>query len=414
MNLLFITNLYPNSCEPARATYNRQLAVALRDLGHELRVIAPVSFLARPRPPRHEVIDNITVEHPTFFYPPKFCVHHHDLFYRISVRRTWKRTLREFKPDAAILGFIFPDAAAIGPLCEQQGLPYAVRVNGSDFRIRITQPKFRDKILKTLNTAPAIVCPGEKLREEMVNTGIDGQKITAFNNGIDHARFRPNETDDKEATLDTDVLFVGNLVAVKGPERCLQACASVRHHRPCGGGAMIGDNSPFIEPNRSSLHQDKPSGDGCAEDNFPKNLRVRIIGDGPMRNELEKLASTTPVDVRFEGRKPHAEIARYIQRSRCVCLSSRSEGMPNIVLESLACGTPVVATDVGEVPNLIRNGENGFVVPQEPKNTLAQRLGDAIGKTLEKDWDTAAISRTVQDFTWPKAAETVMRSISSS
>jgi glycosyltransferase involved in cell wall biosynthesis len=397
MNLLVITNLYPSSREPARATYNRQLVVALRDLGHELRVIAPVSFLSRPRPPHREVLDNITVEHPTFFYPPKFCVHHHYLFYRLSVRRTWKRTLREFKPDAAILGFIFPDAAAVAPLCEQQRLPYAVRVNGSDFRIRITQPKFRDIILKTLNAAPEIVCPGEKLREEMVNTGIDGQKITAFNNGIDHARFRPNETDDKEATLDTDVLFVGNLVAVKGPERCLEACKLEGESYPRADGERV------VPASQSPFHRATPS---C--------LRLRIIGDGPMRGELEKLASNTPVDVRFEGRKPHAEIAQFIHRSRCVCLTSRSEGMPNIVLEALACGKPVVATDVGEVPNLIQDGKNGFVVPQEPNDTLVQRLGAAIQKTLDSEWDSATIARTVQDFTWPQAAETMMRSISSS
>jgi glycosyltransferase involved in cell wall biosynthesis len=171
------------------------------------------------------------------------------------------------------------------------------------------------------------------------------------------------------------VLFVGNLVAVKGADRLLSAFARLR-----------------------------------------TQARLVIIGDGPCRRRLVALARDLGVaaTVRFLGCQSQPEVAEWMRRSDCLCLPSRSEGMPNVVVEALACGTPVVATDVGEVPFLVQDGVNGFVLrasltegDRRVEEEVAAGLAAALDQVLERDWDRQAISSRLQGYTWERAAAVV-------
>ncbi|MDT8390811.1 MAG: hypothetical protein RRC34_09930 [Lentisphaeria bacterium] len=90
-----------------------------------------------------------------------------------------------------IIGFAYPDAVAMTPVCESLGLDYSIFVLGSDFRLRVKQPAFADGVMKTLAAAPRIFCPGRALRGDMVSAGLDAEKIFSFNNGVDTAMFHP-------------------------------------------------------------------------------------------------------------------------------------------------------------------------------------------------------------------------------
>ena len=227
MNLIFISTLYPSSVEPTRATYNRSLMTALARQWHEVSVIAPImwcplvdSLRRRTCPPDEEVLDGISVTHPRVFYTPGMFIDKHYLSYRRTVGRALVEAVRgrttedretesaaclhspvlDLQPSAfslqpspvhVMLGFIYPDAVAMAPVCRELGLPYSIRVNGSDFRVRTKQPRFREMVMQCLHEAPVVFCPGQALKRDMVAEGIAEEKIVAFNNGVDRAIFHP-------------------------------------------------------------------------------------------------------------------------------------------------------------------------------------------------------------------------------
>ena len=173
------------------------------------------------------------------------------------------------------------------------------------------------------------------------------------------------------------------------------------------------------QPNTEHSHPSSFSLQPSAFSLHPSSFSLILIGDGPLRKKLEKLARDLGVadSVQFLGRIPHDELPEYMRAAHCLCLPSRSEGMPNVVLEALACGTPAVATAVGEVPFLIQNGVNGFMAVhashasgQEERDLLAgeseiiSALAEGIEAALGREWRPETISATVAEYTWQAAA----------
>ena len=104
--------------------------------------------------------------------------------------------------------------------------------------------------------------------------------------------------------------------------------------------------------------------------------------------------------MRFFGWVPPEQLAEWMSAADVFCMASRREGCPNVVIEALACGTPVVATDVGMVSKLVPSDRYGFVVPAGDPDSLA----GALERSLEKEWDRAAISRLGQTRCWNDVA----------
>jgi len=376
--LLFISNLYPNSREPYRGLFNMHLLHALRALGHPIEVIAPVAYFpGRDHPPpRTETWEGITVHHPRYFYTPGFWIQHHWRSYRHAVtpllrqrlatpnQEPPQKSLQSSLPHA-ILGFLYPDAVAMAEVCRALGIPYSVLSLGSDFRIRMQQPHFRPLVLDCLQRAPRIFCPGQALRNDIRQAGISGDKITHFDNGIDPANFYADDTPRRN-----EILFVGNLVGVKAPERLLAAFGALTDLRSGG-------------------------------------LRLVMVGSGPLRDALERQAAGLgigPDQIEWVGSLPQAEVARRMRQARVLCLCSRSEGMPNVVVEALACGCPVVATAVGEIPYMLHAGNGCILPPQTDDATLIPALTDALRQALGTPYDHAAIAAATTPYRWEHAA----------
>ena len=441
MKILFVSNLYPNRVSPGTAPYNRQLMVALAKSA-EVRVMAPFAWFpgqqrlrGRLLPPREETIDNIQVTHPRCFYTPGMLIHHHWRLYRASVACHMRRVLAAFAPDHVIAGFLYPDGAAVLSLCRGWGIPCAVRVNGSDFRLRITQPRFREIVLDTLRSASTVFCPGQALRRDIMAAATDASKVFAFDNGVDHAVFKMRDRDlalhriaeecgcmgiwesgsaeggPAEDGANTQaphsdqsshglrstayalrsqitqaitrlhcgarcVLCVGHLRQVKGPDRLVRAfCALARQ--------------------------------GGAEDTV-----LVMVGHGDMTTRLKHEVEKDGMGDRvfFVGNRTHREVALWMNVADCLCLPSRSEGMPNVVVEALASGLPVVATAVGEVPFLISDSMNGFVCDGNggTDTDVERALARGIAGALCQSWDHAAISESVAHMTWARAADVVL------
>ncbi len=135
-----------------------------------------------------------------------------------------------------------------------------------------------------------------------------------------------------------------------------------------------------------------------------KNCCLVIIGEGPLRAELEKLATTLYVEkhVRFVGAVPHGELYRWYNAADVFCLASSREGWPNVVTEALACGTPVVATDVGGIPEIICSPEIGLIVKRHERE-----IADALAIALKKPWQRESIVTYARARTWEQVARSL-------
>ena len=373
MRILLVSNLYPHSKEPMRALYNQRHFQALRSLGHDVEVIAPLPWFPgkRAMPPRVETMDGITVWHPRHWYTPGFAIHQHWRFYQAAVAGLLRRRIAASEePVHVVLGFVYPDAVAMAPVCEALGLPYSVLVLGSDFRVRMRQSKFKPLVERCLLAAPHVFCPGSQLRRDMLDAGLPAERVHAFNNGVERELFAYKAAAAEDSA--TEILFVGNLVDVKAPARLLQAFA-------------------------------------VAAPELGAGWRLSMIGAGPLAGELERLAGQLGIadQIDWWGRQAPSFVAERMRRATALCLCSRSEGMPNVVIEALACGCPVVATAVGEVPHLVEPGRNGFVVAVDStaETEIVAGLAQALRQLKQTKFDRAGIAARMSRFTWEAAAQ---------
>jgi glycosyltransferase involved in cell wall biosynthesis len=145
-------------------------------------------------------------------------------------------------------------------------------------------------------------------------------------------------------------------------------------------------------------------------DQFP-SLRLYIIGEGRYRAELERLIKSLNLQDRVYvlGKRPNEELPFWFAAASLSCLASSREGWPNAVTESLACGTPVVATRVGGIPEIVNKPELGTLVEQTSESIAA-----GIMQVLRSNWDRGAISREASARTWETVAMEVEEVLSAS
>jgi glycosyltransferase involved in cell wall biosynthesis len=191
-------------------------------------------------------------------------------------------------------------------------------------------------------------------------------------NGVDRSvfQYRPAEEAWKSLGLSGGkdrILFVGGLVPVKSVKTLLQALATLS----------------------ASM----------------KGLELALIGDGYLRGELEKEAAQLGMLPRthFLGQRSPKDVALWMNASTVLCLPSLSEGVPNVVIEALASGCPVVATRVGGVPEVHPGSPAGALVPPGD----VEKLAGALREALLREWDRPAIATSMDDWSWESNAERV-------
>ncbi|HVB56832.1 MAG TPA: glycosyltransferase [Candidatus Acidoferrales bacterium] len=272
--------------------------------------------------------------------------------------------LRKFRPNVIIGYFLYPAGFGAVAAAADLKIPVIVGVLGSDLR---NVSKFMRMVAsRTMRRASFVVTVSDELRKCAIELGIPPGKIRTIHNGCDSSIFKLADRAAARAELNIDsgvelVVFAGRLVPTKGLRELLQAVSILVPSRP--------------------------------------RLRMVCIGDGVMEKELRQLASRPDLKdhVEFVGNRNPDEVARWLAASNVFCLPSYSEGCPNVVIEALACGRPVVASDVGGIPELM-DSRCGILVP--PRNT--RQLADALAKALDSPWNQEEIagssSRSWQDM----------------
>lgn len=359
MKVVCITNLFPDVTRPGLAPFNKQQILHLAAL-HELRLIVPVPWpryaaLAlrgrKPAPPE-ECRGLMTVRYPPYFYTPKILRRSYGAFYERSIAPLFDRLVRADRPDVVYATWAYPDCFAAALLAGRYDIPIVARVHGSDINEYMEYPARKRRILDAMQWASEVVSVSGALRAQLVAEGVDAGKIHVIYNGIDRGLFRPFDRGAARRELHLDeskriILYAGNFEPVKGIDLLLEAFGRL---------------------------------DAAAE--------LHVIGDGPERRRLAGLARALPPgkSVNFHGRVAHRLMGTWLNACDIFCLPSLAEGTPNVVLEALACRTPVVASDTGGIPEVVPAG-SGILFRRGDAGAIAVALGEA----LARNWDRERI-----------------------
>jgi glycosyltransferase involved in cell wall biosynthesis len=361
LKLLFVSNLFPDTTEPVRGLFNARI---VKHLGAraEVRVVSPrpswrwsvVDRRARP--------DDETARpaFPRVWYVPKIGSRVNHLLMAEGLQRPLERVRREFRYDVILASWIYPDACGVARVAKRLGVPFVAVAQGSDVHQYLSVPARRRVIVEAMREAGAIVTRSEELRRLLIDAGVDGEKIRVIYNGVDGEIFHPGDRGEARQALgwsaDEDVvLYVGNLVPVKNPRLLIEAFAEVERVRP--------------------------------------TARLVIAGDGELRGALGVMVGPR---VTFVGRKPEREIATMMRAANVLCVPSDNEGVPNVILESLASGLPVVATRVGGIPEIIDRDVLGTLVPRGDRPALRA----AIVAALTAPARSAEVAAHAKKYSW--------------
>lgn len=343
MRILLVTGVHPTPYRPTKGTFNRELVAALRAAGDDVRVIAPVPWTDLLRSSRQQPVAP-GVHHPVWFYPPRVAHATHHRWMRRSVLPAVRRATASWSPDLVLGYWAHPDGTVAVEAARRLGSPVALLVGGSDVLMLTADAARRDVILETLRGADRVLAVGAPLARRIVDLGVPAATVGWFMRGVDRARFHPGDRAAARAALGLPhdraiALWVGRMVPVKGLDVLLDAWDAVARgpHRPL----------------------------------------LALVGDGELRDALAKRAAALPADsVRFVGAVAHEALPDWYRAADVVTLPSRSEGIPNVLLEGLACGTPFVASDVGGVAELLEPAS--VAVPKEDATALAEALRAAL------------------------------------
>jgi len=380
--LLVITNLFPNAAEPNRGTFNAQQFAALAEYC-ALEVIAPVAWrstadrtlTAAQRVGRHPTpYGDILVHHPTYYYIPRFLRAAYARLFHASILPTVQARWQE-RPFDLILGtWLYPDCVAAARIARRFGVPFLARTHGTDVFAHAPHRLRRRQMRRAARQARRVFCVSSELAAAVRRFAGADVRTEVLLNGVDLERFHPRarETARRELGLPVGervILFVGHLRPVKGLRYLIEALS------------------------RAGL---------------PGAWRLHILGTGELRDQVAAWAAADGIASRLNlaGEVPHAQVPTWMNAADLLVLPSLSEGCPNVVLESLACGTPVVASRVGAVPDIFAP-ECGILVPPADSVALAAALREAIGRT----WERETIRRRVAGFSWRANAQRLYAAI---
>jgi teichuronic acid biosynthesis glycosyltransferase TuaC len=366
LRLLWLTTLFPNPYRPGQATYALQAHGELSKLC-SLNLVAPVFWIDRLGGSRDhtDYAAPPGVVHPVYYYPPRMLRNLHGWCLYRSAWSALQRQSSTLQPQVLLASFVYPDGYAGMLAAQRLGLPLVLQARGSDLMLLGDNPQRRPLIQRALKAAAQIITVSQALAHKAVELGANPDRVHHVPNGVDQDRFQPRDRTQARQELELDepgpyLLFVGNMVPVKGLKHLFSALSQI------------------------------------------PRAKLIMVGSGPLRPALEVQARELGIDERiiWAGNQGHERIPLYMAACDCLVLPSLSEGEPNVVLEALSCGRPVVASRVGGVPQMIQPGVNGYMSqPGDPES-----LASALKQALEQNWNPAEVAQTVSQRSWAASA----------
>lgn len=384
MRILTFASLFPNKIDPSHGifVYQRSAHLAKRP-GNDVVVVSPVPYFPQwlktkrwqmaAGLPSEETFGDLRVYHPRYFLLPKIFMPFHALSMFIGCLPRTLALNKEKRIDCIDAHFVYPDGMAAILLGKILNVPVTISARGTDINLYPSYLSIRPMIKWTLKRANGVIAVSGALKEAMIALGIPRDKAEVIPNGIDATRFSPVSGPEARKKLGLAdgvplLVSVGALISSKGHELLVQAVEQILPRHP--------------------------------------ELQVYIIGEGPFRGPLEKLVKELHLGdhVHLPGKKPNEELPLWFSAADLSCLASLREGWPNVVTESLACGTPVLATRVGGIPEILHSPDLGILVEYTTESIV-----EGIEHGLSIKWDRVSISRRNRARTWAIVAAEVER-----
>lgn len=320
-----------------------------------------------------EEIDGLRVHHRAFYYVPAVLKRYDGYFYGRSLLGWVRRHCAWRRPDLIDAHFAWPDGVGAAYMAGKLGLPFTITLRGT-INPRYPIACFRKRLAGALRRADAVISVSGPMAEIAIELGVSPRRVFVIPNGVDEEQYKPmsREAARKELGLRIDgrlIVCVASLKQAKGIEDLLVAFAKM----PADAGLILVGSAP--------------QGDS-------------YVG------KLKSLAAGLGVGgrVSFAGSQPPESVAKHFNAADVSVLASHNEGCPNVVIESLACGTPVVASDVGAVGEFVKDGRSGLLVTPRDREGLAKAMGSA----LAREWSREEIRRSVEGRSWRQVAGRVL------
>lgn len=370
LRVLTLSTLFPDASRPDFGVFVERQTLELaarRDV--ELRVVAPLGlppaplarhprYRARAGLPRRECWKGLTVDRPRFPVIPLVGARFSPALLAHSLLPLLRGIRREFDFDVIDAQFFWPDGPAAVAIGKALGVPVSIKARGSDIHLWGARPAYRRQILDAGSRAEGMLAVSRALKGDMAALGMPADRIGVHYTGVDHDRFVPVDRKAAKATLGIDgplLVCAGHLIERKGQAIAIEAMLDL--------------------PGASLL----------------------LVGEGPARSALEAQIRRLGLGerVRLLGARPHAELPALLAAADVMVLPSAAEGLANVWVEALACGTPVVTCDVGGAREAIDRTAAGRLVARD-----AQSIARAVREVLAAPPSQAEVRSAAEHFTW--------------
>lgn len=378
LKILVLTNIFPRAARPNAGFYVFEQVKHLQTAAQVKVVVAAAeNIFVKPRStPARTSFAGIEIYEASYGTVPKLGVFFSGYSYYWGLNRLIKNIRRDFSFDLILCYWSYPEGFAAVRWARDFKVPVVIRPRGSDINMYVRHQALAGLVRSTLQRADKVIAVSGDLAQKVRELGVAHWRVAHMLNGVDTTQFFVADQAEcrRGLGLPADkriVLFVGNLIEIKGIEDLLKAIEQLD-----------------VEDGTGRLF--------C------------FLGQGDWRGRIEEATRRLKTaQIRLAGDVPHAELFRWINSADVTCLPSWHEGCPNIVLESLACGVPVVATNVGGIPELINAPRLGILVgPRQP-----QELARAISEALARRWDRGQLVNRIKDQTWGKVADRLLQEL---
>jgi teichuronic acid biosynthesis glycosyltransferase TuaC len=390
--VLVYSSLFPSAISPTSGTFIRERLFRFGKLA-PIVVIAPqvwspfdgilrlVRKSFRPLAPEYEVMDGVEVYRPKVLSIPKILKRWDGFLMARGSKSCMAKVVAKFKPTLIDAHFLYPDGYAASILAKDFKLPLTITLRGSKDEWLIGTDR-EPYLKKALHSATSLISVSAALKRDVAQRlGVESSKVTVIGNGVDLEKFTPVDRQVARRKLNLAdeakvLISVGGLIPRKGFHRIIPLLPALREKHP--------------------------------------SLVYLIVGGGTtqadMRSELEQLAAKHGVSdcVRFCGPQQPADLQWFYGAADIFCLATEHEGWANVFLEAMACGLPVITTDVGGNLEVVTEERFGTVVPYfNPK-----AFQNALDESLLRTWDRASIIAYARNNTWDKRMQVLMQTLS--
>lgn len=382
LRTLLFSTLYPSSVRPLHGIFvETRLRELLKSGAVDTRVIAPVpwfplrgerwgDYASMARTPTREAHNGIDVQHPRYLVVPKVGMTMAPLLLALGAAAAVRQVIEEgFDFDVIDAHYYYPDGVAAALLARWFNRPFTVTARGTDLHLIPSFALPRRMIRWAARRADVSIGVSGALVEAIRALDVPAERLRVIRNGVDLERFQPVDRAEARCRLGIDgrpvLLSVGQLIELKGHHLIIDALAKLRHA-------------------------------------FPQ-VTLLIAGTGPERAALEARASELGVRerVKFAGAVSNADLRAWYGAADLMILASSREGWANVLLESMACGTPVVATRVGGNPEVVADEQVGRLLARRDGEAIADTVADA----LKIGIDRSAVRRYAERFSWQQTTE---------